>query len=72
VEIQATRKTENANEPAVDVYAGGLLDFLQITGVRLPIVDLASETDRSWLLAQVRCNLGDADLPYVAGSHSLE
>jgi hypothetical protein len=38
----------------------------------MPIVDLASESDRSWLLAQVRRNLGDAGPPYVAGSHSLE
>jgi hypothetical protein len=37
-----------------------------------PIVELASESDRSWLLAQVQRNLDDADLPYVAGSHSLE
>jgi hypothetical protein len=45
-----------------------------MTEVRLVIVDdeLASESDRSWLLAQVGRNLGDADLPYVAGSHSLE
>lgn len=55
-------------------YAGGVLDFLQIARVRLIIVDdeLVSENDRSWLLAQVRRNLGDADLLYVAGSHSPE
>jgi len=55
-------------------YTGGLFDFLQIAGVRLVIVDdeLVRESDRSWLLAQVRRNLGDADLLYVAGSHSLE
>lgn len=55
-------------------YSGGLLDFLQIAGVGLAIVDdeLVSESDRSWLLAQVRRNLGDAYLLYVAGSHSLE
>jgi hypothetical protein len=38
----------------------------------MPIVDLASESDRSWLLAQVRRNLGGADPLCVAGSHSLE
>ena len=55
-------------------YTGGLLDFLQIAGVRLVILDdeLVGESDRSWLLAQVRRNLGDAELLYVAGSHTLE
>lgn len=55
-------------------YTGGLLDFLQIAGVRLVIVDdeLVSQSDRSWLLAQVRRNLANADLLYVAGTHSIE
>jgi DNA-binding response OmpR family regulator len=55
-------------------YAGGLVDFLRLVGVRLVILDdeLVGESDRSWLLAQLRRNLGDATLLYVASSHSLE
>ncbi|HJU12263.1 MAG TPA: hypothetical protein VJ728_15370 [Candidatus Binataceae bacterium] len=55
-------------------YTGELLDFLQLMGVRLVIIDDAaiSERDRGWLLAQVRRNFDDATLLYVAGNHSVE
>jgi DNA-binding response OmpR family regulator len=55
-------------------YTDGVLDFLQLVGVRLVVIDdeQVSESDRSWLLGQVRRNLDDATLLYVAGSHSAE
>ncbi len=55
-------------------YAGGMIDFLQLTDVRLVIVDdeAVNEGDRSLLLAQVRRNLDEATLLYVAASHSAQ
>jgi len=55
-------------------YTGEMLDFLQLAGVRLVIVDdeAVSEGDRGWLLGQVRRNLEEATLLYVAGIHSPE
>lgn len=55
-------------------YTGEMLDFLQLVGVRLVIVDdeAVSEGDRGWLLGQVRRNLAEAILLYVAGAHSAE
>jgi DNA-binding response OmpR family regulator len=55
-------------------YTGEMLDFLRLVGVRLVIVDdeAVSERDRGWLLGQVRRNLDDATLLYVAGNHSVE
>src|SRR5215472_4502323 len=55
-------------------YKGEVLDFLQLAGVRLVIVDdeAVSEGDRGWLLGQVRRNLDEATLLYVAGSHNVE
>jgi DNA-binding response OmpR family regulator len=56
------------------LYDGRMLDFLQLAGVRLVIVDdeAVKEGDRGWLLVQVRRNLDDATLLYVAGNHSAE
>jgi hypothetical protein len=55
-------------------YNGEVLDFLQLADVRLVIVDdeAVSDGDRGWLLRQVRRNLDEATLLYVAGSHSVE
>jgi DNA-binding response OmpR family regulator len=55
-------------------YTGEMLDFLGLVGVRLVIVDdePITEADRGWLLGQVRRNLDEAILLYVAGAHSVE
>jgi DNA-binding response OmpR family regulator len=55
-------------------YTGEVLDFLQLAGVRLIIVDdeAVNEADRGWLLGQVRRNFDEAILLYVAGAYSLE
>jgi DNA-binding response OmpR family regulator len=55
-------------------YTGEVLDFLRLVGVRLVIVDdeAVGEHDRGWLLGQVRRNLDEATLLYVAGNHSAE
>jgi hypothetical protein len=55
-------------------YSGEAGDFLQLVNVRLVIVDdeAVSEADRGWLLGQVRRNLHEATLLYVAGVHSVE
>jgi DNA-binding response OmpR family regulator len=56
------------------LYNGEVVEFLQLTDVRLVIVDdeAVTEGDRGWLLGQVRRNLAEATLLYVAGSHSVE
>lgn len=55
-------------------YNSKMLDFLQLDGVRLVIVDdeAVSEGDRGWLLGQVRRNFDEATLLYISGSHSTE
>jgi DNA-binding response OmpR family regulator len=55
-------------------YTGEVLDFFRLAGVRLVIVDdeAVTERDRGWLLGQVRRNLNEAILLYVASSHSVE
>ena len=55
-------------------YNGEVGDFLQLVDVRLVIVDdeAVSEGERGWLLGQVRRNLDEATLLYVAAIHSVE
>jgi DNA-binding response OmpR family regulator len=55
-------------------YSAGVSAFLHLAAVRLVVVDDESvgEGDRGWLLRQIRRNLDEATLLYVAGSHSAE
>jgi DNA-binding NtrC family response regulator len=55
-------------------YNRGVAEFLRLGNARLVIVDdeVVSEGDRGWLLAQVKRNLNDAMLLYIAGNHSIE
>jgi DNA-binding response OmpR family regulator len=56
------------------IYNDRMLDFLELSGVRLVILDdeEVHEGDRGWLLVQIRRHLDDATLLYVAGNHSAE
>jgi hypothetical protein len=55
-------------------YNRAVLEFMHPADVRLVIVDDESvrDAERGWLLAQIRRNLNDATLLYVAGSFGLE
>jgi len=55
-------------------YNGAVTEFLQLPDVRLVVVDDESVNDgnRGWLLEQIRRNLDEATLLYVAGTHSVQ
>ncbi|HJU28315.1 MAG TPA: hypothetical protein VJ718_04045, partial [Candidatus Binataceae bacterium] len=52
----------------------GLADLLRSAEIALVVLDdaIVAESDRGWLLAQVRRNMPDAMVLYVAAEHSGE